>query len=465
LRILLTAHRFLPKYYSGTEVLTRDTGLEMLKRGHEVHVLTTDPVASRKSANVSYEDYDYRGLKVRALGMPKRETDLEGIRDEYRNDSVAEHVRGYVHRLKPDVVHMFHLIRLSGSVIEVFRELGVPVVFTATDFWSICVRGTLTKPNGELSTGPDEISSNCLECRHAEKHAEKWFPPGGVPDGVDKKTFYRKVAERALAKREDEHPNMAVVRAVLARTEYLRERFNSVDAILVPTEHTSRMLAANGIDPGLITLSPYGIDTSGFRDAKGPRSEPGRLRLGYIGTISQPKGLGVLLEAFKRLPEGSGTTLRVCGDLWVYPDYAREVYKQAGGDPRINFAGAFPNEKMSAELGKIDVLVVPSVWYENAPLVVLSALAAGIPVVATNLGGLAGIIRHGENGMLFEPGDSEDLARQLERLISEPGLLAKLEKSAKETRSVEGSVDEMLELYKRLRERRRNDNPIGAGYS
>lgn len=447
MRILLTVHQFLPKYSYGTEVLTRDTGLEMLARGHEVHVLTADPDAQGRHIDLRYKDYDYRGLKVHTLAIPKRRSALDMFRGEYDDNYVAEHVREYVERLKPDAIHVFHMSRLSGAVIDAFRHNGAPLVFTSTDFWSICARATLAKPSGELSSGPDDISSNCLECRGAEK----FFPPDVLPDTKDKKEFYRELAERALARKENEHPNMAIVRTMLARTKYLRERMNSVDAILAPTKLMYQMLTSNGIDPDLVTISPYGMDTSSFREAKQPRSEFGGLRLGYIGAINPHKGLNVLLEAFKQLPEDGNVTLRVCGDLGGFPDYAVKMYALAGGDPRINFAGSFPNEKMAAELGKIDVLVVPSTWYENAPLVIYSALAAGIPVVATNLGGMAGIVRHGENGLLFEPGDSEDLAYQLRRLIEEPGLLTKLEENAEDVRTVEDSVDEMLGLYERLR--------------
>jgi glycosyltransferase involved in cell wall biosynthesis len=443
----------LPKYSSGTEILTRDTGREMLARGHEVHVLTVDLDARGRSIDVSHEDYDYLGLKVRALGLPRRKTRLDLIRDEYDHDLVAEHVRRYVNLVKPDVIHMFHISRLSGSVIDVFRELGVPVVFTPTDFWAICVRNTLQKPSGELSTGPDEISSNCLECQNANG----LLPEGDLPETTDKREFYREIAERALAKAEDEHPNMAVVRAMLARTEFLRERFNAVDAILAPTKLMQQMLTANGIAPALISVSPYGMDTSDFRDAKRPHPVSGRLRVGYIGTIHRQKGLNILLKALKWLPQGDGVTLRVCGDLNMYPDYACEVYDLAARDPRVNFAGSFPNEQMTTELGKIDVLVVPSTWYENAPLVVYSAFAAGIPVVASNLGGMAEVVRHGENGLLFEPGDPEDLARQLSRLIEDPALLTKLGENAGGVRTVEDSVDEMLGLYERLRERNQRD--------
>lgn len=450
MRILLTAHQFLPKHSSGTEVLTRDTGLEMLRRGHEVHVLTVDPAESKKSLDVRYEDYDYRGLKVRALRLPKRRLPAEVIRDEYDNDLVAEHVRRYVNELRPDVVHMFHASRLSGAVIEVFKELGVPLVFTATDFWSICVRSTLAKPSGELSTGPDDISSNCLECRGVEK----MLPPEEVPETDDKQRFYREIAERALAKREDEHPRMALVRQMLARTALQLERFNRVDAILAPTQLMHHMLTTNGIDPDLVRVSPYGMDTSEFQSVERNGSPSGGLRVGYIATVHRQKGLHVLLEAFQKLPEGADATLRVCGDLRWFPEYAREVYELARDDPRINFAGSFPNEKMNDELGKIDVLVVPSIWYENTPLVIYSAFAAGIPVVATNLGGMAEVVNHEENGLLFEPGDPEDLARQLRRLTEEPDLLDKLSDHASTVRTAEDSVDEMLELYGRLWERK-----------
>lgn len=449
MRVLLVVHQFLPRYSYGTEVLTRDTGLEMLRRGHEVHVLTTDPGAQGQSLDVRYEDYDHRGLRVHALKLPRRKGALELFRGEYDDGLVAEHVRRYARGLGPDAVHVFHTSRLSSSVLEVFRELGVPVVFTATDFWAICARATLYKPSGELSTGPNDISSNCLECREVQK----FLPPEELPEAPDKQTFYRKIAEKALARSGDEHPRMALVRAMLGRTGVLLRRFNAVDAILAPTRFMHQMLTTNGIDPDLVRLSPYGMDTSGFRDAKRPRAGTGGLRLGFIGAINEQKGLKVLVGAFGRLPKDADVTLRVCGSLEGFPDYAAEVYGQAGGDPRVNFAGPFPNQKMASELGKMDVLVVPSTWYENAPLVIYSALAAGIPVVATNLGGMAGIVRHEENGLLFEPGDSEDLARQLRRLMDEPGLLERLEENAEDVRTVEDSVDEMLGLYESLRKK------------
>jgi glycosyltransferase involved in cell wall biosynthesis len=98
----------------------------------------------------------------------------------------------------------------------------------------------------------------------------------------------------------------------------------------------------------------------------------------------------------------------------------------------------------------IDVLVVPSVWHENAPLVIHSALAAGVPVVGSNQEGIAELIDEEKNGLLLDAGDAADLARQLKRLIAEPGLLAQLGRVGNPAKTVEESVDEVLALYKKF---------------
>jgi glycosyltransferase involved in cell wall biosynthesis len=95
----------------------------------------------------------------------------------------------------------------------------------------------------------------------------------------------------------------------------------------------------------------------------------------------------------------------------------------------------------------IDVLVVPSLWYENTPLVLYSAQAAGCPVVASNMPGLAAVIQHNENGLLFESGCSVDLEKQLTRLITEDGLLRRLSADARIPKSTEIYVDELLTLW------------------
>ena len=97
-----------------------------------------------------------------------------------------------------------------------------------------------------------------------------------------------------------------------------------------------------------------------------------------------------------------------------------------GNNPSILFRGGYNRQQLPDILADIDVVVVPSIWYENAPLVIQEAFAADIPVITTNLGGMSETVTHDVNGLLFERNDSDDLARQLRRVIDEVDLLEKL---------------------------------------
>jgi glycosyltransferase involved in cell wall biosynthesis len=101
-------------------------------------------------------------------------------------------------------------------------------------------------------------------------------------------------------------------------------------------------------------------------------------------------------------------------------------------------------------LAGIDVLVVPSTWYENTPLVIYSALAAGCPVIASDLGGMAEVVTDGENGLLVEPGKPEALAAELKRLTSDRQLLQKLAAGCRRPKSIEEYVAELLSVYRDL---------------
>ena len=446
MKILITTHQFFPKQSAGTEVAARDAALELLRRGHDVRLLTVDPDTTSASMEIESVEYEYRGLRVVALHLPQRGNKL---RVEYRNEQVANWIRGFNRELRPDIVHMFHIGRLGGLSIDAFRELEVPLIFTSTDFWSFCMRGILMKHSGELCTGPDEISSNCLECRRVER----WLNVER-PEKLDKRrALYRKIAERALDPEADGERHTAMIRTVLGRTDFLRRRFERLDAILAPTELMRDMLVANGMPAERTRVSPYSIDLSAFEAVRsGHRPSTNGMRFGYIGTINRPKGVHLMIDAFRRLEPEIGATLEIVGDPRRDSEYFDELYSLAAGDPRIRFAGQIANERVPQRLTRIDAQIVPSTWYENAPLTIYSAQAAGVPVIASNLGGMAEVVGDGENGLLFEPGDIDGLEGRLRRLISEPELVERLRAQARTPRSVVDGADELLALYEEVTE-------------
>jgi len=150
-----------------------------------------------------------------------------------------------------------------------------------------------------------------------------------------------------------------------------------------------------------------------------------------------------------KLSRSSAATwrLKIYGNPQDFPDYYARLRALSDGCQTIQFCGTFPNAEIAHVLAEIDALVVPSLWYENTPLVVYSALAAQCPVIASDLPGLSEVVRHGWNGLTFPAGDVASLHCRLARLVGETDLLVHLTANCKKPKSTTTYVDELLLLY------------------
>lgn len=446
MRILLTVHQFLPKYSGGTERVAFDMAQELRARGHKVHVMTTDAASPSLRHNQAW-DYEYEGLGIRVVGLDRRQLP-DQLRYEFDNPGMAEHLRAYMRDVRPDLVHVVHAGRLSGSVIPAAKEFDVPVVFTATDFWSICrVIHLRRRDNGQLCLGPDRLGTNCLRCFVAQSNEPKETKDAYLKKS-DAEFGARAAASRAPLMRRTKYLHRT--RMVLDRIDFLKDAVNMTDRVLAPTRLTRDLLIRNGITPSLIKLVPYGMDTSHIVAAPRSPVRPSVLRIGYIGSMAQHKGPDVLISAFRDIPRTMKAQLRVYGDPRRDPSYFNKLEQLAKGDRRISFLGTFEAEKIGWILSDIDALVVPSRWYENTPLVVYSAFASGTPVVATDVGGLSEVVEHERNGLLFKINDPVDLNRKLLRFFSEPDLLKRLREGIEPVKTAKESTDELEHIYREL---------------
>lgn len=444
MKILLQAHLFLPDYFSGTEILTLHTAQELKSRGHEVQVLTGFPAAADIPDNQRFDCYEFEGIPVtrfkHAHSPMGRQNNV--AEQEYDNQLAAEHFAALVDKFQPDVVHFFHLMRISASVIDVCVRCGIPTVLTPTDFWFVCPTSQLRLPDGSMCAGPDAVSSNCV------RHLAALKMPGRAATLLDLlpgPLVYRLVQMASLPPFKHFGP-ARLVSALSRRKEFLRDRLGRINKVLVPTRVMQRTLLQHGLVPAQAHFCSYGIRLpEGF--ARVPRTY-GPLILGVIG-IGEHKGAHVLIQAARKLVDVD-LVVRIYGRPTDFPDYADWLKTLANGDHRIEFCGSFPNDQIGSVLSQLDVLVVPSLWFENAPLVIYSAQASGLPVVGSDVAGVAELVTHEDNGCLFPPGDFNRLAEIISRLAEDRGQLARFSERARMPKTIASYTDELLVVYGEL---------------
>ena len=444
MKLFLTVHQFLPDYSSGTEILTFKVAKELQNLGHEVTVFTGYPAQRPMKESERFDSYSYENITVNRFyyaNIPLGNQD-NIIETEYNNLFFADYFRQYLIGFKPDIVHFFHLSKLSASAIDICVDLGIPRVMTTTDFWLVCPTNQLRLPDGKLCNGPNRSSVNCLRhiveiSQSSKTHARLRT----LPDWLVTLLIWI-IKNKLLPKLWFSD----YVSALVDRQQFMKNRMNKLDRVLVPTRLMQNILQNNGLNPNLISYLPYGLDVEDIvpDDNKGSKKE---LRVGFIGTLFEHKGTHLLIEAIQNLLPNLAIELKIYGKLEEFPEYVAKLYEIAKGDPRIKFCGTFPNQEIGKVFAELDVLVVPSIWYENTPLVIYSAQAANCPVIATNLGGMSEVIHHEVNGILFEKGNIVELANSIRRLYEDRILLKNLAINSVNPKSIQKYVSELEHIY------------------
>lgn len=208
-----------------------------------------------------------------------------------------------------------------------------------------------------------------------------------------------------------------------------RAALRRASAVVVLAARTASFVRADGVAPERIRTIPSGFEPRVFAEPfVDPFPEVARPRVGYVGRLAPQKRAELVVEAFGRLRQPAA--LLVVGDG---PD--RElVDATVAASPvrdRIVRHGFVEHERVPAVLRSLDVLVLPSA-YEELGSVLVEALAVGLPVVATNVGGIPEVVRHEVTGLLVEPGDVQGIAEAVDRVLGDPELAKRLSRNALE---------------------------------
>jgi glycosyltransferase involved in cell wall biosynthesis len=220
--------------------------------------------------------------------------------------------------------------------------------------------------------------------------------------------------------------------AILKRLGGPIERWgeHSAEAVLVITPRLKRLLLADGVDENRIHLIPPGVNPSLF---EGPFEDPfaniRRPRVLFVGRLAPQKGVGTLVAAADLLEDPSAQVVLV-GDGPERSKLEQEA-KRIGVTDRLHFVGFFAHDRLPAVLAHADLLVLPSI-YEELGTVLLEAMQAALPIVASRTGGIPDVIEDGVNGILVPPGHPEELAHAINCLLADRDLARRLSEGAQQ---------------------------------
>ncbi len=406
MRVLVAAHNHPALHPGGTEIFAHDLFRAYKRAGCEALFLgATNQIHRQARPGTSFQGIGPAGDELLLWSghfdrFFMSQIDLYGVVPD-----LAELLRDF----RPDVVHVHHLLLLGAEFPHIVRRTlpECRIVMTLHDYYPICHHdGLMVRTSGkELCHGasPDR----CHAC-------------------------FKDIALDRFALRE----------------RHLKALLSDVDRFVSPSNFLKTRFVEWGLSEDAISVIPNGLP---------PRKEPAAVRrigsdrpiFGYFGNLNPWKGVAVLLEAARQLiAEGLEFELRVHGGApFQSESFVEEItrlFQETA--PTVQQRGPYRREDVIDLVASVDCTIVPSIWWENAPLVIQEAQALGRPVIASNIGGMAELIENGSNGLTVAPNDPRALASAMRRLAQDGGLARRLAANAHEPENIDTTARRYLEL-------------------
>jgi len=460
-RILHVIHDFLPRHQAGSEIYAFDL-CRALAADHAVTVLCAEYDPSRRHGHVTWRVHE--GLPVVEIVNNWVAASFE---ETYRPPLVGARIADVLRAVQPEIVHVHNLLNLSFDLPSIARARGVPVVATLHDYALVCPSGGQRIHRAAQHLCQVIDTDRCARCfQESPFHTQISFgrlaaltrAPGLMRRAaVAMSRRFPGFTSRAARAARHAAPLTVTRKEVDDRLNAARGVFGQVDLFVAPSASVAAEFRQCGVPESRIRVSDYGFVP--LRRQARPRRDGARapLRIGYVGTLVWHKGVHVLLDAVRALPAGT-YEVKIFGSPDVFPDYTADLRARASGCP-VAFMGAFDRARVADVYSQIDVLVVPSLWLENSPLVIHEARMAGVPVVGARIGGIAGLIDDGRDGLLYDAPSPDALAAALRRLIADPAYVDALAAAAPQVKSIAQDAREWTAVYADVVGRRAWEGP------
>ncbi len=413
MRIALVANAYPPFFIGGAEIAAHRQAVELVARGHELSCFCGVSDDGRRAYAQHIEDVD--GVQVTRVNVPGfRFT----ARENFANVIVEARFREFLELRAPQVVHFHNTGGLSLTLLDVCEAARIPAMLTLHDHWGFCLRNTLIRPD-ETRVCPewDACGETCL----------------------------------------GEADYLGLEMPVFMRTDFVRAKLHKATRHHYPSRYLMGAYERAHFDPARAVQHTYGIQPHWFEGpVEGPpRTDADPIRIAFVAYLSRHKGPQTLLSALSLLEE-RGLLSRFEVDVYgrgdMEPGMAEMIAARGWGE-RVRLNGKTDNAAMPKAYRSADMMVNCSLWPENEPLTILEALACGVPVIATAMGGNVELVHEGENGWLFEAGSAEGLAARLQACAADPGGVRALRGAARASvadRTIAAYVEFAVREYRSL---------------
>lgn len=397
MKVLKVIHGYPMLYNAGSEVYSRTMAHALHDIGVDIRVFTREENPFKEDFAISEVGDDLRpGIRIHRVNIPNS-------KDRYNHEQVNTAFKKLLSDYQPDIVHIGHLNHLSTGLVKVAKDFNKPVVYTLHDYWLMCPRGQFLQFNIDGEGTGFKNCENQEDIKCAVNCYSRYF------SGFN---GYR------------EHDIEYWKNWVRNRMNETRNLSESVDLFLAPSEYLrKKFINQFGVAESRIKYLDYGFKIDKYNKRK--RKKEADLVFGYIGTHIPAKGIQDLIIAFNALKNGA--ILRIWGKK--RPETYNYLKEITGDNSKIEMKDEYCNENIVEDVfNHCDVIVVPSIWEENSPLVIHEAQQARVPVITADKGGMSEYVKNHVNGLTFKFRDIESLKNTMQRFIDDPILIEKLSK-------------------------------------
>jgi glycosyltransferase involved in cell wall biosynthesis len=442
MKVAIITHHFPPGYNAGAEQYAYRVAKMLVKMGHQVEVVCIESITEGTlipACKTSlFEDILVHRLFFN-LNLSPNPLELK-----FRNPALGLWVKEYLQRSAPDIVHFNSGYLIGGSVIDAAYEIGIPSVLTLHEYWFLCPVHTLIRPDGKLCDTPCP-PTRCAWCYLSMQR--RYRMPDRLLSGKLGDIFVQLLQSDRIGRWTGIEP---ILETIVERRRYLKSVLGKVNIVISPSQFLIQKYYDFGLKEKKIEYLPFGLDTTQL-NPEPTRSPSEVIQIGYLGQYANHKGVHILIDAFNHLNlSGRKCKLTLYGNLTANTAYGKRILRSIRGRENIACAGRYDNAQVGDILSRLDLIVVPSIWFENRPTIIVEALAMKTPVVASKIGGIVELIEDEKNGLLCEAGNAAELTCQLQRFLDDPALQPKLREGIQPVIRTEEEMEQLLSLYSSL---------------